>query len=199
MWVFLLAFCLLLASPAISQAIARDSILFSISLRCLTPPLRFCWSIVYVRCVCLQFHFILRSFDVLCFALMYALPCLAFVSFVLWYTRMRCVYCWVQVCNQYSILIVLCGERVCTHRIRHTWTHEHYTSYHICTPLYLDCSLHNYLTFFRLWCRFSLCFEFTCVCFGINNNNLRSFFMMAGKLHAFTRCMGRWSIIYYVF
>lgn len=114
-------------------------------------------------------------------------------------TRLRDVYCWVHVCNQYSILIVLCGERICAHRICHT--HVHWTLHiipYMHTASLHDCSLHNYLTFFRLWCRFSLCFEFTCVSYGINNN-LRSFFMMSGKLHASTHCTKRWSIIYFAF
>lgn len=124
-----------------------------------------------------------------------ALLCLRFFCLVV---RDWDVYCWVQVCNQYSILIVLYAKRVCVFflRIHHTLYIKHYTTHHTisCTPLYFDCSLHNYLTFFRLRCRFSLCFA-----------SLRAYFMAAitifdhflwwlCKLHAFTHCMWRWSI-----
>lgn len=79
---------------------------------------------------CLRIHFILYLFDVLC-RCHYHCAGLCFIGllYMAWWYEWCMLFCWVQVCNQYSILIIpWCGERwTCVYS-----THTPHTSRHIC-------------------------------------------------------------------
>lgn len=136
----------------LSRAIARDSMFFSC---CLSPPRQRCWSIFYVRLSSIPFHFMFIWRTLLCINV----PRRALLRSFCLVVRVRCVYCWVQVRNQYSILIVLYANVSVCVLIAYT-THMHYTLHimpyiHV-TPLRLLSAYSSDL--FRLRCRFFRCF-----------------------------------------
>lgn len=165
-----------------------------------TTPLHFCWSILYVRLSSIPFHFMFIWRTLLCINVPHhALHCLLLFCLVV---REGCILFSVSLQSIFDLDSFICSERVCTQRIHHTHytalhnAHHaiytrHFTSNALCIIIW-PFSVLVQIFFFVL----SLC---ACVVMALTTTILNHFFMMAGKLHAFTHRMRRWSIIYFIF